>query len=295
MPEAYQIPVGDAWAAILCACLFGLTGLLVDGLILIRLMVRPIRFQRLSDNMRAVPLNLNDAGLVAIPVMIVWGLVHGVASVAMQKHWLPESPAPYVQILITLFAFHVPGIVVVLALLRKRGITLARGFGLAWRGAPRYAGYGLVLGLAALPVLWLTTALYDLLLVLMGVEIGVQPVMQMLLNAASYPWWGQVILALLAIVVVPAIEEILFRGIALPALSKSYGLVVGIILTSLVFGVMHVHVPSYLPLFLLSVGLCLAYAYTGSILVPIIIHSTFNLVSITILWLSVLTGHSPAG
>ena len=46
------------------------------------------------------------------------------------------------------------------------------------------------------------------------------------------------------------------------------------------FAIVHMHVGSLLPLWMLAVLFCLAYEITGCLLVPMLLHAIFNAVSI---------------
>ena len=46
----------------------------------------------------------------------------------------------------------------------------------------------------------------------------------------------------------------------------------------------HQHVGSLFPLFLLAIGLAVAYEATGCLLVPIFMHATFNGISLLAMW-----------
>ena len=86
-----------------------------------------------------------------------------------------------------------------------------------------------------------------------------------------------------AVVVAPFFEELLFRGILLPAVAKRYGVGWAIVLVSLAFAGIHLHLPSLVPLFVMAVAFSLAYLHTGSILAPAVMHGLFNAVNILLL------------
>ena len=85
---------------------------------------------------------------------------------------------------------------------------------------------------------------------------------------------------LVAVFGAPVYEELIFRGILFPYLAKRAGLAGGVVATSLVFALVHLHLPSMVPLGLLSAALCLAYWRTGSLWPSIGMHMLFNAVSI---------------
>jgi hypothetical protein len=79
-------------------------------------------------------------------------------------------------------------------------------------------------------------------------------------------------------------EELLFRGVMLPALGLN---LTAVIISSLLFGVLHLSGAGQWPYVVWAtiVGFALGYSalFTGNLLIPIIAHITTNLVS-SILW-----------
>ena len=80
------------------------------------------------------------------------------------------------------------------------------------------------------------------------------------------------------------VEEILFRGMLLPALAKRFGVTAAVVVIALVFAAIHAHVPSLVPLFILSASLSLAYIGTGSLAASIIMHAVFNGITVSLLF-----------
>ena len=90
----------------------------------------------------------------------------------------------------------------------------------------------------------------------------------------------EIIIAFLAVgVAVPFVEELLFRGFLQRALKKHWGSWPAIIISALVFGIIHLE-PWYL-FGLVGVGVLLGYIYdkTGSILASTVTHGAFNTIS----------------
>lgn len=84
-----------------------------------------------------------------------------------------------------------------------------------------------------------------------------------------------------AVVIAPLVEEILFRGFIYPVFKKYTDGVFAAVCSSLLFGLVHMHVGSLAPLVVLALILCLVYDRSGSLLLPIMIHAGFNAVSLT--------------
>lgn len=85
-----------------------------------------------------------------------------------------------------------------------------------------------------------------------------------------------------AVIGAPVIEELFFRGLVLKVSTKSLGVVTGVILTSLLFGFMHIQSNLAATIYTVSmttmVGVALAVLYlrTGRLGTPIVAHVLFN-------------------
>lgn len=181
--------------------------------------------------------------------------------------------------------FHFPVLGVLGLLFRISRLSWRERFGLHGRRVPARLGLSILFYLAALPLLWFYNELYQRFLDHLGYEFSLQDIAQILRVPA--PWPIRTSLFLIILIVAPIFEEIVFRGILLPFLVSRMGLLKGIALVSLLFAGLHGHLPSLLPLFLLSALLSLAYARTQSLWVPIGMHVLFNGVTvILLLWTS---------
>jgi membrane protease YdiL (CAAX protease family) len=89
-------------------------------------------------------------------------------------------------------------------------------------------------------------------------------------------WLDQVSLAAVAILLVPAAEEILFRGILYPAIRQAGFPKLALWVTSLIFAAVHANLAIFVPLLVLALILALLYEKTNNLLVTITAHSLFN-------------------
>ena len=74
-------------------------------------------------------------------------------------------------------------------------------------------------------------------------------------------------------------EEILFRGVLQPWLEQAWGMNAGLLLSSLLFGLVHAVTPLYAllaTLVSLYLGLCLDYGESRNLLTPILIHGLYD-------------------
>ncbi|NEP57067.1 MAG: CPBP family intramembrane metalloprotease [Symploca sp. SIO2G7] len=88
------------------------------------------------------------------------------------------------------------------------------------------------------------------------------------------------ILAFITVVVVaPVTEELLFRGILLHRWAAKWGITPALLLTSLLFGILHANI---IGLFVFGLMMALLYLKTRTLIVPIICHALNNLAAVGI-------------
>lgn len=92
----------------------------------------------------------------------------------------------------------------------------------------------------------------------------------------------QIALAFVACLGAPVVEEVLFRGIIFGSLRQMTNRWFAAIVSALLFGIIHLHVPSLPALCLLGFFFALAYEFTGSLTVSIVMHAIFNSVQVII-------------
>ena len=171
-------------------------------------------------------------------------------------------------------ALHIAGFTLVATWLAWRRIPWRVAFGIRLRELPGRFAQGMAYILATMPVLLVYTLLYQMVLQLTGYETDLQDVAYAMSEEPQL--WMRVYFVVFATVIAPVFEEILFRGIGLGVLAKRFGTGVSIAIVSVAFALVHGHVPSLVPLFLLSVAFSTAYILTGSLLVPMVMHALFN-------------------
>jgi len=163
----------------------------------------------------------------------------------------------------------------VLAAARRAGIDVYSAIGITRATLRPAAKAGLVLGLATLPPVILTAWLSEWALQQMGVPFSRQAVFDTLadpnLGAAT-----QALLVVVAVAAAPLAEEAVFRGILFPAALGNRGLIRALLLVNILFALLHLHLPSFLPLLVVGFCLSLGMLTTGSLLTPIIMHAIFN-------------------
>ena len=148
---------------------------------------------------------------------------------------------------------------------------------LPWRKVGLTAGSTL---LAALPVIILFNLGWTQIIHWLGLPDDQQDLIAIFANTRS-PW---VIAGMLVVacVLAPLYEELLFRAGLYRFCRQRLGRSSALLSSGLLFGAVHANWASFVPLSLLGVILALAYEATGDIRVPIVTHGLFNLNTVLI-------------
>jgi len=99
-------------------------------------------------------------------------------------------------------------------------------------------------------------------------------------------WFNRVALGAVTILLAPAAEEMLFRGIIYPAIKQAGFPRLALWGSALLFGAFHVNLVTFLPLVVLALALTLIYERTNNLLAPITAHALFNAMNFVILYSS---------
>ena len=81
---------------------------------------------------------------------------------------------------------------------------------------------------------------------------------------------------ILTVVIAPIIEEIVFRGVLFKSVTSKYGLAAGIVGSSVIFMLVHIHPLQMLSALPLGVYLAFMYHKLGSIYPGMLLHASWN-------------------
>jgi len=140
---------------------------------------------------------------------------------------------------------------------------------------------GLCIGLASLPA---TLGLAYLTGTLLEWATGLPPEAQPVIESLRLPGTSKaaaIAAGLISIAMTPAAEEILYRGILLGALRRR-GAAVAAALSSLYFGLLHLHAPVVPALVVFGAVLAIIRIRSGSLLMCIAAHAMFNAANLTL-------------
>lgn len=228
---------------------------------------------------RAMPERENSEARLGVPDVLVAGLL-ALWFVSLILDSAGESLQVDIRAIVGSMVIY-GGIVVILFLfLALRGISPIREFGLGNFSGLRIPS--LVACFAALlPVVvlvqWVAT---------LGrpAAESVQPILEFWMSNPDFISRGLV--ALMALVMAPLAEEVIFRGYLYGVARRYVGRGWAIAATALLFAGIHGHLPALPGLCVLAVMLTLAYERFRSLWAPILLHSTFNFLSLilSLLW-----------
>jgi len=275
---------GTLFALIGLYLLLMLVGVGIDLVVLTRALERPLAWDRCVAWVKARPWNWRVAGWVALILMCIQLVVVGVYRTLSVLGWLRAGEPESFNALVQGLVLHTASLVILALILRSRAWTWAQAFGMQAQGLVRRLGTGMAFYAGILPLFFFAAGLSRLVMLIIGYPVTIQDVVLIFMEPQSL--WTLLALLGLAMIIAPAAEEILFRGILLPLLMKRLGAGPAVILSSALFALIHFHVPSFFPLFVLATGLALAYIYTGSLWVPIMMHALFNGMNLAILLLA---------
>jgi membrane protease YdiL (CAAX protease family) len=169
-------------------------------------------------------------------------------------------------------------VAVALVLVRLNFVRGLKGWGLRPRTIPKDLGLAFVNLLAVWP---LVMAMIVLVLkigrLLQGPDYEIPQHEELQVIITSTHLSLQVLTVVLAIVIAPLVEELLFRGLFQTMIRSYVGRPwLSIVLASVVFATVHQNPEHWPALFMLALGLGYAYEKSGSLFRPIFMHALFN-------------------
>ena len=99
----------------------------------------------------------------------------------------------------------------------------------------------------------------------------------------TYPTGVRLTLMVFVLFEAPLLEEPLFRGIIFRGLAKTCPIGVAMVISGLVFAIIHVNAATLVPLWFLGVAFAWLYWRTGSILAPMFAHFLFNATNLALI------------
>ncbi len=258
-----------------------ITGFVLVGLIIAVLGIWSLRFYFRKYRQVTGGRGRYDVGYYRLQDLIISLLIIGWFLITtLPVYFIEEASASVINIeaIGLSVAIYLVLILMLAGFLALRGANLAElfGFNKLPAGKSLLAAAGFLL--AAYPLLALAGGIGQ---VVAGEGQEVQGIVQFFVSNENTG--ERMLVIFMAVVVAPVVEEFIFRGYFYGTLKARIGMLPAMLLSGLVFSVVHAHVPSLGVFLLLSICLVIAFELTGSLLVPMAMHAIFNAVSVSVL------------
>ncbi|WP_320676443.1 CPBP family intramembrane glutamic endopeptidase [Prochlorococcus sp. MIT 1300] len=109
---------------------------------------------------------------------------------------------------------------------------------------------------------------------LVGDQGGSNPLLELVLNSKDP--LALFLLVVTTVLLAPLFEEIIFRGVLLPVLAKSFGQFWGVVTSALIFAMAHLSVGELAPLMVLGIGLAMLRLSSGRLFPCVLMHALWN-------------------
>jgi membrane protease YdiL (CAAX protease family) len=209
--------------------------------------------------------------------------------------WILGTVSSWQGLFLDNLVYCVGAAITIVAILLLARLTFAqglRGFGLRPRTIPRDFGWACVDLLAVWPIV--------LAMIVLTVYIGKELLgpdfeipqhvgLELITEPSALPL--RILIIILAVVIAPVVEEMLFRGL-IQTTVRSYSRRpwLAIAITAALFAGVHANGTHWPALFVLALGLGYSYEKSGSLFRPIFMHALFNGITIV----AALAGPPPA-
>jgi membrane protease YdiL (CAAX protease family) len=162
--------------------------------------------------------------------------------------------------------------------IRRRGFSM-HALGLN-APDPRWTVISAVIGMIAIP-------LSAIVAILVQLALGrpIENTQLPFLAPEGFSWIGGLMMFLLAGLVVPFAEELYFRGVLYNWMRDRWGIWPAILISSLVFGIVHGEIAIAVSAFILGILIAWAYERSSSLWTAIFIHAINNGVKILMLYI----------
>lgn len=258
-----------------------LVGIILLMWFLLRVQQQPLLWDGPIRRLEWRPWNLSNAAFVVIPLLMIQMVFIFLYFKFGKKFDLESDDTERAMIILQSLLFHWTCFALIACSLYLRRLPWSTAFSLRGGSALREISCGILILIGVMPLIIGYNFIAQIVMDWLNYAPEVQDVTRIISDSSSIT--TRIYFALLAVIVAPVVEEMLFRGILLPAITRVTGVRPAVFIVSVLFAMVHGHLPSAVPLFMLSVALCLAYIYRGSLITSVAMHSFFNSLTIAVI------------
>lgn len=158
-------------------------------------------------------------------------------------------------------------------------------FGFRTKNSIKYIFWGITCYLMFLPLYFLTNILVVKLSQILTIDLKPQDVFSLLTQTSGFSPAQLRLLVLFVAVIGPLVEEIFFRGFLYRALKRKMGVSFALLISAVLFSLIHFNVMVFFPILWLGIILGLLLEKTGSLIPCVIMHIMVNSISLMMLFL----------
>lgn len=228
-------------------------------------LLRQIRVRPASETPPGQQFGLPE--VICAVALTSWFLLNVASSIFLQN----RPPQIGTRDLILNASFSIALLLFLGAFLRFRGFHIGALAGLSKPGFGRILGTGIILLLAAYPLIAFADALIQRFA---GFGSSKQEIVELFSNSQTLE--QRIMIIFVAVALAPVAEEFIFRFFFYGLIKRYLGRPTGVFVNSLLFAAVHAHLPSFGPLLILGGCFTIAYEWSGSILVSMTMHALFN-------------------
>lgn len=256
-------------------------GIFVDLTLLIQFIARRNEWESRASGLARRPWDRIDTGFMLAAALLPIAIFHSASMLAINMETASASDLEVPVVILQTGLMH--GLVLLTAwrLVKAKGISLDEAFGITPSFVTRNISQGIMSYIAILPLVGVAAWIARFVMQKYGFDAPIQYPLKLI--TGDYPLALKTFIMFAACISAPIIEELLFRGVAMPYIARKTGTAASIIIVSVIFASIHMNTASFLPIFILSAGLSLSYVLSGSLLTSIIMHSLFNTVSLVVM------------
>jgi membrane protease YdiL (CAAX protease family) len=222
--------------------------------------------------------------LLAVFGTLCVGVVLAGAVMKLNPNW-SDATTRMVSMMIVTLSFHGAAFFWIQNFLKIENISWRDAFGFDSQNRRRAIGLGIVAAIIVLPVAWALQQLTAWLMTSSSLHPEPQELVQEI-QKSGVPQLQQIYLAVVAVILAPIVEEMLFRGIIYPTIKRAGYPRAALWGTSILFSLTHQNIPAFFALVFFAIILTLLYEETGNLIAPMVAHSCFNLANFVLLLLA---------
>jgi len=188
---------------------------------------------------------------------------------------LSRSQSAFWLLVISACCLEIPALVGIALFLRHYNVSWKAAFGFQSLEPVTAVAYGVLAGALFVPAGWLLETLSGYLMDLVHSTVQDQQIVQTLQDP-SLTLPKKIIMGMIAVILAPVVEELLFRGLLYPAIKQQGRPRLALWLTSVLFALVHFNMETFVPLLVFALVLVYLYETFQNLLAPIVAHSLFN-------------------